>query len=184
MRRIVMSLAAALAIGCAPAEEAENLAPGCDARAAQAWNATPEAALSVEAVSFGPDCDRGVATLVIRDSSGAPLYADTHFTGHVMTLAGATDQATMQAALMEWLNSSNATMATTSALPEWPENAEGPVSGEFPFYPEEGVDRAAYLSLRQQDAPLFCYVQGMESQKCVAFVDDGVASVGVQTFPG
>lgn len=184
MRVVMIVAAAALVLACTPAGVAQNVASGCDARAAQIWNAAEDTALSVEAASFGPDCNRAVATLVIRDRAGTPLYADTHLAGHVMTLAGAADHAAMQTALAEWIASSNATMATTAALPDWPENAEAPVSGEFPFYPDEGVDHASYNALRAQSAPLFCYVQGMESQRCVAFKDGVISSVGVQTFPG
>lgn len=184
MRVFAICAAAALTLACAPAEEAENMAPGCDARAVQSWNATPDVALSIEATSVGPGCDRAVATIVIRDSSGNPLYADTHIAAQVMVLAGAADQAAMQTALGEWANSSNATMATTAALPEWPANAEAPQSGEFPFYPDDGVDREAYATLRTQNLPLFCYVQGMESLRCVAFNQGEIGSVGLQLFAG
>lgn len=184
MRIFPICAVAALTLACAPAQEADNMAPGCDARAVQTWNATPEAALSVEAASTGPGCDRAVATIVIRDSSGNPLYVDTHIAAQVMVLAGAADQAGMQTALGEWADSSNAAMATTAALPEWPANAEAPQSGEFPFYADEGVDRESYASLRAQNLPLFCYVQGMESLRCVAFENGGISSVGVQLFPG
>jgi len=184
MRVFAICAAAALAMGCTPAEEAENMAPGCDARAAHTWNAADQT-LSVEAFSNGPGCDRAVATLIIRDASGAPLYAETHFAGQVMTLAGAADQAAMQTALGEWADPAGATtMQTTAALPEWPASAEAPSNGEFPFYPDDEVDRAAYASLREQNAPLFCYVQGMESMRCVAWIDNSIASVGLQLFPG
>ena len=75
-------------------------------------------------------------------------------------------------------------MATTAALPEWPASAEAPQSGEFPFYPDDGVDREAYATLRTQNLPLFCYVQGMESLRCVAFNQGEIGSVGLQLFPG
>jgi hypothetical protein len=185
MRLIVLASIALLAAGCQRIEtgEADNLAPGCDARAVQAWS-VGEGELSVEAATAGPDCARAVATLVVRDSSGVPLYADVHLAEHVMTLAPARDQAAMQTALGEWLTPSTI-MASTSALPDWPENATAPQSGEFPFYPEEGYDRESYTALRQNNLPLFCYVQGMESMACVAFSGEGqVSKIGVQTFPG
>lgn len=186
MRVALICAAAMLAMACTPAAEDTGgaLAAGCDARAVHTWNAMPDTALSVEALSHGPDCDRAVATLVIRDASGVPLYADTHFAGHVMSLAGAADQAAMQTALGEWVDSSNATMISTSALPDWPQGAAAPANGEFPFYPDEGVGRDAYLSLRAQNLPLFCYVQGMESLRCVALNQGEIGSVGLQLFPG
>jgi len=101
-----------------------------------------------------------------------------------MTLAPARDVETMQTALAEWGASTSTTFATTSALPEWAAGANGPVSGEFPFYLNEGWDRAAYDQLRASDVPVFCYVQGMESMNCLALQDGYLNSVGVQSFPG
>lgn len=185
MRMVVLGLAAALALGCTPAQEQEEgaLAAGCDARAAYAWAAGAQT-LSVEAVSFGPDCARAVATLVMRDASGDPLFIDSYLARHVMVLAGAEGQAAMQTALGEWLDASNPAMPTSAALPDWPANAQAPVSGEFPFYPSEGLDRAGYIALRAANAPLYCFVQGMESLRCVAYEGEGVTDVGVQLFPG
>lgn len=184
MRIFLMAGAAALAMACTPAEEAENIAPGCDARAAVPWQAAGEQ-FSAEATTTGPDCQRAVATLVIRDSSGTPVYADVHMADHVMVLAPAQDAAAMETALREWLDqSSNTTMQTSSALPEWPANASSPQNGEFPFYPEEGFDRASYGALREANVPLFCYVQGMESMACLSLSDGGLAKIGVQSFPG
>ena len=86
--------------------------------------------------------------------------------------------------LAEWVTPGS-TMISTSALPEWPANAQAPESGEFPFYPEEGYDREAYNALRTNNLPLYCYVQGMESLACIAFSGEGeVSKIGVQSFPG
>ena len=185
MRTILMAAAAMLVFACTPAEEAETMSAGCDARAATTW-AARDATFSIEAATVGPDCERAVATIVLRDSSGAPVYAAAYATQTVMVLAEARDTAAMQAALQGWTNpAANTIMQTSSALPDWPANATGPQSGEFPFYPEEGYDREGYMSLRAADLPLFCYVQGMESQACLAASGDGsVTKIGVQTFPG
>lgn len=184
MRNILIAGALALA-ACSPAvEEADNLAPSCDARAANAWTAG-DAQYSVEATSAGPDCARAVATFVVRDASGAPLYAEAHLAQHVMVLADAADAAAMEAALGEWTNPANSTvMNSTAALPDWPARANGPENGEFPFYPAEGADRDSYLALRQANVPLLCYVHGMESMACLALRDGQLEQVGVQTFPG
>lgn len=184
MRFILIAAALALAAGCQRIEqETDNTAAACDARASRTWSAAG-ADYNVEAVSTGPDCDRAVATLVIRDSSGVPLYAEAHLATHIMTLAPAQDAAAMETALGEWTTSTNSTMATSSALPDWRENAQGPENGEFPFYPEAGYDRESYMTLRQNNLPLFCYVQGMESMACLALGDGELDKVGVQTFPG
>jgi hypothetical protein len=186
MRLLVLVALAALAAGCQRIErqeEVERLAPGCDARAVHEWVAG-ETQLSVEATTVGPDCSRAVATFVVRDGSGVPLYTDVHIAEHVMTLAPARDQAAMQTALEEWVMPSTM-MISSSALPDWPANAAAPQNGEFPFYPEEGYDRESYMALRTNNVPLFCYVQGMESMACIAFSGDGdVSKIGVQSFPG
>lgn len=184
MRNVLTVAAAVLVLGCAP-PEAETMSEGCDTRAATTW-AAREATFSIEATTTGPDCARAVATMVVRDSSGAPVYTQSYETEHVMVLADARDTGAMEVALQGWTNpAANTLMQTTSALPDWPANATGPQSGEFPFYPEEGYDRESYMTLRANDLPLFCYVQGMESMACLAASGDGeVTKVGVQTFPG
>jgi hypothetical protein len=102
-----------------------------------------------------------------------------------MVLAQAHDQDAMRTALNEWIDPAhNTTMQTTSALPDWPANADAPASGEFPFYPESYVDRDSYIALREADVPLLCYVQGMESMACLALRDGQLEKVGVQSFPG
>ncbi len=186
MRILMMAGLLALAAACTPpaTEEAEQMSAGCDARAAAPWQAG-DATYSVEATTTGPDCTRAVATIVLRNSSGAPVYAEAHLSKDVMVLAPARDPAAMQTALQEWVTYNNHTMTTTSALPDWPANASAPQNGEFPFYPEEGATRESYMALRQQNLPLFCYVQGMESMACLALSGaDEVTKVGVQSFPG
>jgi hypothetical protein len=184
MRTWLFAAAAALAAACTPAEEADVMSDGCDARAASQW-AAGEASYSIEAVTSGPDCERAVATLTIRDSSGVPVYAEAYATRHLMTLAEPRDATAMQTALAEWVDpANNTTMATTSALPDWPANADAPANGEFPFYPESYIDREGYMALRQANTPLYCYVQGMESMACVTPRNDQVEKIGVQSFPG
>lgn len=157
---------------------AEN-ASACAASARAEWNG-----LSVESMAEGEDCASAQATLTIKDAAGAALFSETHVAANLMSLAQAGDAAAMQTALADWINSSNDTMATSGALPDWPAAAEAPESGEFPFYPEEGLSRDRYLTIRAADAPLFCFVQGMESQVCLVLQDGALTKVGVQLFPG
>lgn len=157
---------------------AEN-ASACAASASAEWNG-----LSVEATAEGEDCASAQATLTIKDAAGAALFSETHVAANVMSLAQTGDAASMQTALADWINSSNNTMSTSGALPDWPAGAEAPESGEFPFYPEEGVPRERYLAIRAADAPLYCFVQGGESQACLALQDGVLTKVGLQLFPG
>lgn len=184
-------VAAALALGvaaCAPQDDADDAQTasvrGCQAVATEAWRPLSGAEFSIEATSAGPDCERAVATLTIRDAQGRALYTQAYPAEHVMGLSEARDVGAMQQALSAWISSSNHTIATTAALPDWPAGADGPVSGEFPFHVAEGMTRADYLALRQRDTPVYCYVQGMESQACLALDNGALAPVGLQTFPG
>jgi hypothetical protein len=97
---------------------------------------------------------------------------------------GAESVEDMQRRLNEWVNPPGAARDSTGDLPVSAAGARSPMSGEFPFYVEEGVDRARYEGLRGRDAPMFCYVQGMESEACLAFENGRVTKIGVQSFPG
>jgi hypothetical protein len=185
MRGLAIAGVLALALsGCLQQTGGGVSAGNCNATAHQPWRPLSGAEFTVEAVAHGPDCEHAVATLVIRNAQNDVLWAEAAATEDIATLAGARTPAAMESALADWINSSNHTMATSSALPDWPADATGPVSGEFPFYPESAYDRDAYMRLRQSNAPLFCYVQGMESMACLALTDGGLDKVGVQSFPG
>lgn len=184
MRVFLIAGLAALAVACSPQEQ-DVMSEGCTARATAQWATDADPNASIEASTTGPDCARAVATLIIRNGSGEPLYATTHLPQHVMTLAQASTPEAMQTALHEWIDpASNTTLQTSSALPEWPENATEPQNGEFPFYPEDGVGRETYNEVRAANVPMYCYVQGMESLACLALRNGALESVGVQTFPG
>lgn len=185
MRLFLIAGLAALAAACSQAEEQDVMSEGCTARATAQWATELEPNASIEATTSGPDCARSVATITIRSGSGEPLYATTHFPPHVMTLKDASTPAAMQTALAQWIDpASNTTMQTSSALPEWPANATGPQNGEFPFYVDEGYTRELYNEIRAANLPLYCFVQGMESLRCLALRNGALESVGVQSFPG
>lgn len=185
MRVFLIAGLAALAAACSQATEQDVMSEGCEARATAQWATEADPNASIEAFTTGPDCARAVATLIIRNGSGEPIYAATHLPPHIMTLAQASTPAAMQAALHEWIDpASNTTIQTSSALPEWPDNATEPQNGEFPFYPEEGYGHENYNEMRAANVPMYCYVQGMESMACLALRDGVLESVGVQSFPG
>lgn len=162
--------------GETPTAQAAN---NCPAQASAPWDA-----FTIEAAASGADCAQAQATLTIRDANGGAVYTETYEAAQVMVLAGAGSPADMERMLREWVSPPGAAKDSTGDLPVWEANAEQPASGEFPFYPEEGVDRAAYEALRRGDAPMFCYVQGMESEACLVAQNGAVTKVGLQTFPG
>jgi hypothetical protein len=156
----------------------------CDALARAKWAGSGQS-FSAEASAQGPTCDNAVVTMVLRDPNGKPVWVESFVAAQVMPFAGVVERKAMTAALAEWIDQKSSTLPRSDKLPDWPEGAEAPQAGEFPFYPDEGVDREFYMKLRGQKLPLFCYVQGMESMACVALdKDGGLTKVGVQTFPG
>jgi hypothetical protein len=162
--------------GETPTADAAN---NCPAQASAPWDA-----FTIEAAASGADCVEAQATLTIRDANGAVVHTATYEAAQVMVLAGAQSPADMERMLREWVSPPGAAKDSTGDLPVWGANADQPASGEFPFYPEEGVDRASYEALRRGDAPMFCYVQGMESEACLVAQNGAVTKIGVQTFPG
>jgi hypothetical protein len=186
MRLLIAALSALTLAACNQAAEqtdqsgtsaqvAEN---GCPATASGTWQG-----LQVDASANGADCATAQATITIGNGGGT-LWSETYPANQVMVLAGAESVEDMQRRLNEWVNPPGAARDSTGDLPVWTAGAQSPMSGEFPFYVEEGVDRARYESLRGRDAPMFCYVQGMESEACLALENGRVAKVGVQSFPG
>lgn len=186
MRAALIAFIALAACAAQPAAHPGETASvrGCMAAASAPWRPLSGADFTVEARSSGPDCERAVATLTIRDRQGRVLWTDARATEHVMTLRDARNEHAMQQAMAEWIDASNLDLARASELPPWADNADMPRSGEFPFYPEPYHDRASYEALRLSDVPLFCYVQGMESLACVALENGRLEKVGVQSFPG
>jgi hypothetical protein len=94
----------------------------------------------------------------------------------------ATDAASMEAALNEWIWTPTSE-GRTGDLGDWAEGEPGP-GGEFPFLPEEWISREDYLQLRKDNLPVFCHVQGRESLACYQLKNNALEKIGVQAFPG
>jgi len=172
----VLILAAALALAACVQETTTVASSGCAASASGEWEG-----MTVEATTSGPTCALAAATLVVRDANSI-AYIEAAPAAQIMTLANKADSTAMQAALTDWVSSAGA--ATSTSLPEWPAGAQYPRRGEFDFYPSEELDRDGYQRLRERNVPIFCYVQGMESENCLTMENDIVTSAGIQTFPG
>lgn len=200
---LVAALAAGIALmGCIPhppkpAQKLTAASPaspppvvatnGCAARSVAAWKAANET-YKIEAFTDGPECARAVAVLVIRDSKDETMWIDTFQVSHNLALSDANTVADMQSALSAWITETDIDNkplhATTGDLPAWDQKQTQPVRGEFPFYPEEGVQREDYTKLRDQKLPMFCYVQGIESEACLVLHDGAFEKIGAQSFPG
>ncbi len=168
------------ASGAAPASAA-----GCNLGAAKSWAPFKGRPFSSEAYSNGASCAGAVVTIVVRAPDRMVLWVEAMPAAQLMTFAGVNTVRKMKAALADWLSQPH-TFKSTGDLPEWKKGADSPVAvGEFPFYPDEGIDQETYAKIRAEKQGIFCYVQGMESMGCVAIAKDGTATkVGLQTFPG
>lgn len=156
---------------------------GCDVRAIVGWKPSGSIAYYSEAFSHGPNCANAVVTIVVRTSKGVPLWVDAMPASQLMTFQRITTGHRMRAALVEWLDQPG-TFKSSADLPAWAQGADAPAAGEFPFYPEADVDRDSYEKTRAAKAPVFCYVQGMESMSCVVLQGGTMSKIGVQSFPG
>ena len=168
----------------APPVPTAHAAADCSASAWRSWQPVAGRHYRAEAFSSGPTCALAVVTLVVRAPDGHALWTDAAPAEHLMTFGEVKTRAQMVRALGEWVSQAHM-FRTTAELPAWKKGDDAPTSGEFPFYPEAGVDREYYEQTRAERLPVFCYVQGMESMSCVALSKDGqMTKVGVQTFPG
>jgi hypothetical protein len=186
--RIQVVLAAALAaasFGTPTLATVTFVPPGptCNLGVVKAWVPFKGRADGAEAYSNGGACADAIVTIVVRAQRRA-LWVDAMPAAQLMTFVEAKTPAKMKAALVDWLAQPHM-FKSTGDLPDWKKGTDAPVAGEFPFYPDAGVDQESYAKIRADKLAIFCYVQGMESMACVAIAKDGSASkIGVQTFPG
>ena len=173
---------------CGPGAEqpgqTRETANGCPAAAASSWTADDGAVFTIEASAIGADCAQANAAFSIQNAAGETVWSEAYPVSEVMTLAGAESVEDMQRRLGEWINPAGAGPDSTGDLPEWAQGEDTPMSGEFPFYVEDGLSRSAFEALRARDVAMFCYVQGMESVVCLAVDSGELKEIGVQTFPG
>ncbi len=179
MKRLLTAAAFAIAAMAATTASAKD----CSAIAGTDWPAMK--GYTIGAIAGGPDCAKAVALIVIRDADNNPVWHESYVVEQVMTLAPSQSSSELQTLLGEWVTTESPAFETTENLPEWAEGADSPVNGEFPFYPEEGIDREMWAKIRAAKTPVYCYVQGMESVACLTNDPEmGFFKIGVQTFPG
>ncbi|TYC67917.1 hypothetical protein FMN63_17950 [Stappia sp. BW2] len=139
---------------------------------------------AVEADAHG-ECGAAEVSLAVFNQSGGIEFQAAFDQNDLFGFYGIDTVSDMQMALLDWV-SGYTDVATSAKLPVWPEGADGPEAGEFPFYVEEGVTREIYERARQEERPMVCFIQGTESQLCLVKNPNSGAleSIGVQTFPG
>jgi hypothetical protein len=72
-------------------------------------------------------------------------------------------------------------------LPAWDEKADMPMTGEFPFSPEEAyANRVAWDARLRSRALLFCFIRGIESVACLLYNPQTprMKKICAQNFPG
>lgn len=159
----------------------------CAATATHTW--TPKGATAgyvIDGAAAGATCNTGEAVITVRNPAGKVIFSKGGYDVAVMSntvFATAVSPESLKAGVADWVSSMHADDAT-GQLPEWKTADAQPTMGEFPFYPDETVDRAKYAAIRAANKPMLCYVQGGESLACYAVDGDKLTLVGLQTFPG
>ncbi|MCY0149569.1 hypothetical protein OEG84_18115 [Hoeflea sp. G2-23] len=170
----------AAVLGFTLAASTSAMAAECEVSMEQTWLSDLVASAQVS----GP-CASASIELVVRNGVDDVVWSASHAAANLFGFDGVADADSMGVALGDWLGD-YADNSSSGRLPEWPEGADMPDAGEFPFYVEEGVSRDVYETLRTADYPMICYIQGHESTLCLV-QQPGVSvltNVGAQSFPG
>jgi hypothetical protein len=156
----------------------------CDAAADGEWVTSTGQRFRVEATTSGPTCRQSAALMIVRDADGDVVWTDALPAAFVAGLNTPTTRTPMTDALREWIGFA-ARGQTTADLPPWLRPEQGPTTTSgFEFEPEPWINREAYLDIRARAAPMFCYVQGLESLACLMEREGRLEKIGVQAFPG
>lgn len=166
----------------------------CNTSVSRKWNVGGKTNFLIDAVSLGADCKKAVAVIVVRDGKGEVKYSLSMAIKDNAIFSGLADMPVanpknMRVALGEWLDAGLSSKKNKlSQYLEWKAGTEGPVEtppAEFPFTVNSEVSRETYEEWRKQSLPVFCFVQGIESMRCLVLTKDGtIGDVGVQSFPG
>lgn len=162
----------------------------CGAMAKAPWTSAKKYNFTLEAHAVGPNCANSAVVLLVLDSKGVVQWSTTRLAyQNAMFQDGIKDNASMQAALSSWLNQGlDIKPQMAKDLPEWKigkDQAEREGDGEFGFYAGPDVSRDFYTSVRDENQPLFCFIQGIESTSCIAAAGaQSIYEIGGFTFPG
>ena len=156
----------------------------CDAATDGEWAGSTGQRFRVEATTSGPTCRQSAAVIIVRDAAGDVVWTDARSAALVTGLNTPTTRTPMTYALRDWIGFAQRGQ-TTADLPPWPQGEPGPTSSSgFEFEPEPWINREHYLTIQARAAPMFCYVQGLESLACLVEQNGRLEKIGVQAFPG
>jgi hypothetical protein len=158
----------------------------CDTKVETAWLVDAANINKVEAMTAGPTCEKAVVFLAVRAADGTPLLAWSGRATDIFGLHDAPDVNTMKPSLQAWIDQAESPFKMTSAMPEWSAGRDrpGPADQEFPFHPEGWLERDGWEKIRAENAPVFTFAQGRESEAVYVLHNDQLELVGVQQFPG
>jgi hypothetical protein len=162
----------------------------CNASAHVPWRSSGRLGYQIEAYAAGSSCQSAVVVLAVIDR-GKPIWVTSRIADQVAMFSGSllAKDTPMKEALTEWLETGfKVSPANTGTLPDWPQGASEPKrpdGEEFGFFIAPDVSRESYLEWREKKLPMFCFVQGMESESCIIVGDfGGIYEIGGMTFPG
>jgi hypothetical protein len=160
----------------------------CNASYETPWKASGKLDYSIAAYAVGTNCQTAVVVMAVTDAQHKPIWQTSHLSEHVALFSDehTINGSKMQAAVEAWvLTGLDTSPSDASALPDWHVGSAEPTREEFGFFIDANVDRESYLAWRKQKRPVFCFVQGIESEKCILADEDGqVWDIGGMTFPG
>jgi hypothetical protein len=142
----------------------------------------------VATASVSGECGLAEIALEVHNRLGEVVWSANYPSVDLFGFDDIVEIDAMRIAVDDWLVS-YADSSSSARLPEWPQGAEQPDAGEFPFYVEDFITQPDYEDIRSADIPMICYIQGRESTRClVKFVGDSggseLLSMGAQSFPG
>jgi hypothetical protein len=185
MPGVALALAMGLALVAAtapltPALAQKAMAEDCELTMEQTWLGDLVATAHVSG-----ECGLTTIELEVSNNANEVVWSESYGSGDLFGFDDVLDKHAMRVAIGDWLGA-YADNTSSGTLPEWPQGADMPDAGEFPFYVEDGLSRQDYEAFRAADYPMICYIQGRESSLClVKMPDDGTLTpIGAQSFPG
>jgi hypothetical protein len=168
---------------CAPAFAA------CNHTVTAPWTSAKAFGLQLVATSIGVRCGKTAVVLSVADAKGTVLWTQALLAQQVSIFSadGVDSDKAVKATLKQWLQiGQRGPRVTTNMLPDWKAGAAEPTpEGEFGYVAGENLSREFYLEQRDKNRPLFCFVQGIESEGCIIAIDGAsVQEFGGTRFPG
>jgi hypothetical protein len=160
----------------------------CTASYQAPWKASGKLGYSIAAHAVGERCQTAIVVVAVTDAKHKPIWQTSRLSENVAMFSDEhTGKGTkMPAALKDWVQTGfDTSPANAGALPDWPAGATEPTREEFGFFIDAEIDQNTYLGWRKQKRPVFCFVQGIESETCILADDSGqIWDIGGINFPG